>query len=274
MLSPIAGVQEAIEAMSDNGGAPPCDPVNQKLAAKAVKEFEDKVRRRVHRLTASRTGARIPYNRVHLDTRSCDTYQRLMCVVMQAAIEYDPTAGMSWEGWITWRLFHTDADSSFFESPLTVPYTTAMDYLSAKKSSTDVEAQRDYWEGLGRDPLDFDTISASLVEDPEPQSSTPGPFAGENPPSDNQAAHVACSDPMPDLQAEARLFLTNDLTELEAMVWKYHARYGYTFKRIGEDLLPAHLFDNSGNAEHKVRRIYLKAQAKAQDFLNTDGSEL
>ena len=77
-----------------------------------------------------------------------------------------------------------------------------------------------------------------------------------------------------DLQAEARLFLTNDLTELEAMVWKYHARYGYTFKRIGEDLLPAHLFDNSGNAEHKVRRIYLKAQAKAQDFLNTDGSEL
>ena len=61
------------------------------------------------------------------------------------------------------------------------------------------------------------------------------------------------------------------------MVLLYHDRDGYTFIKIGRDLLPADLFDNSGSdvaVKHRVRRIYLRAKGKAEDFRNTDGSNL
>ena len=61
------------------------------------------------------------------------------------------------------------------------------------------------------------------------------------------------------------------------MVLLYHDRDGYTFVKIGRDLLPTHLFDNSGDdlaIKHRVRRIYLKAKAKAEDFRTIDGSAL
>ena len=261
---------------SEYEGAPECDPQKKQKVAKAVEEFEDRVRHRVQRLTAARTGARIPFNRVHLDPRSCDTYQRLMLVVIKAAMEHDPAAGMEFEPWITWRLFHTDADASFFEGPLTVPYATAMDYLSAKNSSEDPEEQRDHWEDLGRDPLDFDTIRSSLeVQNWSPP--TQGRFKGDDSASENELADtnvVPSPEPGPDAYTEAQLFLTNDLTEVEALAWKYHEMFGYTFEKIGRDLLPAHLFDNSGTVKHRVRRIWLRAKAKAEDFRNTDGSDL
>jgi len=47
--------------------------------------------------------------------------------------------------------------------------------------------------------------------------------------------------------------------------------------KIGRDLLPTRLFDNSGSDEavkHRVRRIYLRATAKANAFRNIDGSSL
>jgi DNA-directed RNA polymerase specialized sigma24 family protein len=65
-----------------------------------------------------------------------------------------------------------------------------------------------------------------------------------------------------------------DLTEVEQMVLLYHDLHGFTFEKIGQDLLPAHLFDRSGNVKHKVRRIYRKAKAKAQDFRTIDGDAL
>ena len=70
------------------------------------------------------------------------------------------------------------------------------------------------------------------------------------------------------------MFLTRDLTEVEQMVLLFHDRDGYTFKEIGRDMLPDHLFDHSGNYEHKARRIYLKARAKAQDFRKLDESSI
>ena len=77
--------------------------------------------------------------------------------------------------------------------------------------------------------------------------------------------------------AEARLFLLLELDEIEERVLLLHNRDKYGFLKIGRDLLPADLFDNSGSDEavkHRVRRIYLKATAKANNFRNVDGSNL
>jgi hypothetical protein len=256
--------------MSTEDGAPPCDP--QKRAAEAVEKFESKVRRRAQRLTASKTGTSVPFDKVHSDPKSCDTFQRLMEVILRAVRDHDPERGMSWEAFIDFRLAHTDADASFFEGPLTVPYGAAMDYLGAKNSSHDQDEQRADWEARGRDPLDWDTISHSQSFD---QPTLPGDwtaFLGEER-HDEPAEMVACAQPGTDALAEGRLFVTQDLTEVEEMVWRYHHR-GFGFEKIGRDYLPDHLFDRSGNVEHKVRRIYLKAEAKAQAFRKIDGSAL
>ena len=263
--------QTASNMKSTEGGAPECDPEHK--AAKAVEKYDPKVRRRAHRITLSRTGASVPFDKVHQDQKSCDLFQRLMVVVIKAAQEHDPARGMSLEAFIDFRLAHTDADASFFEGPLTVPYGAAMDYLSAKNSSHDQDEQRADWKARGHDPLDWDTINQSQSFD---QPTLPGDwtaFLGEER-HDEPAEMVACARPGTDALAEARLFLTKDLTEVEQMVVEYHDLHGYTFEKIGRDYLPDHLFDRSGDVKHKVRRIYLKAMAKAKDFRTIDGAAL
>lgn len=277
-VGPVAERTPAVSEnrMSTEGGSPECDPQKQALRAKvkkAVEKYESKLRRRTHRLTLSRTGKSVPFDKVHLDSKSCDTFQRLMVVVCKAAQDHEPGRGMSLEAFIDFRLAHTDSDASFFEGPLTVPYGAAMDYLGAKNASHEPEDQRAAWVSRGRDPLDWDTINQSQSFD---QPTLPGDWAaflGEER-HDEAADLIPCHRESTDTLAEAQLFLTQDLTEVEQMVLLYHDRDGYTFAKIGQDLLPADLFDNSGNAEHKARRIFLKAKAKAQDFRNTDGSDL
>ena len=262
---------------SREDGAPECDPTESEVrkakAARAVEAFEAKARRRAHRLTVSRTGKSVPFDKVHSDPRSCDTFQRLIVVILKAAQDHDPERGMSLEAFVDFRLAHTDSDASFFEGPLTVPYGVAMDFLSAKKSSHELEDQKADWVARGRDPVDWDTINHSQSFD---QPTLPGDwtaFLGEER-HDEPAEMVPCAQPDTESLAEARLFTTLDLTEVEQMVLKYHDLHGYTYEKIGQDLLPADLFDNSGNVKHKVRRIYLKAKAKAQDFRTIDGDAL
>ena len=265
--------------MTTEGGAPECDPqdkARKAKAAKAVEKYGPKVRRRAHRLTLSRTGKSIPFDKVHEDPKSCDTFQRLMVVVIKAAQEHDPDRGVSEEAFIDFRLAHTDSDASFFEGPLTVPYGAAMDYLGAKNSSHEPEEQKDDWVARGRDPIDWDTINHSQSFD---QPTLPGDwtaFLGEER-HDEPAEVIPCAQPDTEAYAEARLFITQDLTEVEQKVLLYHDLHGFTFLKIGRDLLPAHLFDRSGSdvaIKHRVRRIYLKAIEKAQDFRNTEGSDL
>ena len=256
---------------STEGGPSECDP--QETAATAVVKYDRKVRRRSQRLTLSRTGTSVPLDKIHEDPRSCDTFQRLMVVVIKAAQEHDPNRGMSLEAFIGFRLAHTDADASFFEGPLTIPYGAAMDYLGAKNSSPEPEGQQADWVSRGRDPLDWVTIDKSRSFG---QPTLPGDwtaYLGEERTEEPSEA-IPSTHPGPDSLAEARRFITQDLSEVEQKVLLYHDRDGYTFAKIGQDLLPADLFDSSGNAEHKARRIYLKARAKAENFLNTDGSEL
>ena len=236
-----------------------------------IEKFEAKVRRRAQRLTAARTHRTIPLNKIHEDPLSCDAYQRLMEVILRAARDWKPDGGMTMEAWIGFRLAHTDADSSFFEGPLTVPYGAAHDYIAAAGSSWDVNEQRADWESRGRDPLDFDTIASGQSFD---QPTLPGDWSIFHDDTELDHDEAPCARPSTEALAEARLFLTNDLTEVEQMVWLYHDLHGYTFEKIGRDLLPAHLFDSSGDVKHKVRRIYLKAKAKAEDFRNIDGSAL
>jgi len=265
--------------MSTEGGAPGCDPheaAKKAKAAKAVEKYEGKVRARAYRLTLSRTGRSVPIDQVHSDPKSCDTFQRLMVVVVTAAQEHDPERGMSLEAFIDFRLAHTDSDASFFESPLTIPYGAAMDYLGARNSSHEPEDQKADWVARGRDPVDWDTISHSQSFD---EPTLPGDwtaFLGEER-HDEPAEVIPCSQPGTDSLAEARLFLLQDLDEVEEMVLLLHNRHKYGFLKIGRDLLPARLFDNSGSDEavkHRVRRIYLRATAKANAFRNIDGSSL
>lgn len=263
--------------MSTEDGAPECDP--RKRVERLVVKFEAKVRRRAQRLTAARTGGLGPrLDLVHSDPLSCDTYQRLMEVLLRAIRDWKPDGGMALEAFIDFRVAHTDSDSSFFDGPLTVPYGVAMDFLSSRGSSHCEDEQRANWEARGRDPLDFDMLA--LRHYSLDQQRLPGDWdqyheAIDHP--DDLHDIVACARPDTSTLAEARLFLTQDLTEVEQMVLLYHDRDGYTFTKIGRDLLPADLFDNSGNdlaIKHRVRRIYLKAKGKAEDFRNTDGSNV
>lgn len=242
-------------------------------AAEAVRAFMHQVRRRAQRLTLARTGTVVPLDEVHCDKKSCDTYQRLMEVILRAARDWKSDGGMSLEAWIGFRLAHTDSDASFFEGPLTVPYGAAMDYLGSVGSTHDLDEQRNNWKERGRDPLDFDTINHSQSFE---QPTLPGDwsaFLGEERAEDTAEA-IPSSQPGTDAMAEVRLFLTQDLVEVEQMVLLFHDRDGYTFAKIGQDLLPDHLFDRSGNVEHKARRIYLRARAKAQRFRDIDGTAL
>ena len=271
---PLNAVPLTVSNMrSIQDGEPPCDP--QKQAAEAVEKFEAKVRRRAQRLTASKTGTAVPLDRVHSDPKSCDTFQRLMEVILRAVRDHDPEREMSLEAFIDFRLAHTDADSSFFDGPLTVPYGAAMDYLAAVRSSLDEDEQRADWEARGRDPVDFDTIYGSQSFD---QPRLPGDwsaFLGEErtvePAEVIPSTHVGPED-----HAQLRLFLSEELDEVEQRVFWYH-HAGFTFTKIGRDMLPADLFDNSGSDEailHRVRRIYLKALAKAEAFRKIDGAAL
>ena len=263
--------------MSKEDGAPECDP--RKRVEKLVEKFEAKVRRRAQRLTMARSNHRVSLALVHSDPLSCDTYQRLMVVLCLAIRDWKPDGGMALEAFIDFRIAHTDSDASFFDGPLTVPYGVAMDFLSSRGSSHCEEEQRANWEARGRDPLDFDLLArrhSSLDQQRLPgENWTQFDEATDHP--DDMHEMVACTRPDTATLAEAQLFLTQDLTEVERMVLLYHDRDGYTFTKIGRDLLPADLFDNSGNdiaVKHRVRRIYLKAKGKAEDFRNTDGSNL
>ena len=265
--------------MSTEGGTPPCDPhekARRAKAAKAVEKFGAKVRARTHRLIRSRTGRSIPLDTVHEDPRSCDTFQRLMVVVVKAAQDHDPERGMSLEAFIDFRLAHTDADASFFDCSYTVPYGAAMDYLGARNSSHKPEDQKANWVARGRDPVDWDTISHSQSFDHQKLPGDWTAFLGEER-HDEPAEVIPCTQPGTDAVAEARLFLLLELDEIEERVLLLHNRDKYGFLKIGRDLLPADLFDNSGSDEavkHRVRRIYLKATAKANNFRNVDGSDL
>ena len=257
-------------------GEPPCDP--QKQAAEAVEKFEAKVRRRAQRLTASKTGTSVPLDRVHSDPKSCDTFQRLMEVILRAVRDHDPEREMSLEAFIDFRLAHTDADSSFFDGPLTVPYGAAMDYLAAVRSSLDEDEQKAAWVARGRDPVDFDTIYGSQSFE---QPTLPGDWTayllGEER-TDEPAALIPSTHVGPDDHAQLRLFLTEELDEVEQRVVMYrHAGFGNYY--IGTVLLPVHLFDRSDDdsvsrIESAISRIHSRAMAKAEAFRKIDGSAL
>ena len=214
--TPVSETQE----MPTEGRTPPCDPhekARRAKAAKAVETFGAKVRARTPRLIRSRTGRSIPLDTVHEDPRSCDTFQRLMVVVVKAAQDHDPERGMSLEAFIDFRLAHTDSDSSFFEGPLTIPYGAAMDYLGARNSSHEPEDQKANWVARGRDPVDWDTISHRQSFDHQKLPGDWTAFLGEER-HDEPAEMVPCAQPDTEAYAEARLFITLDLTEVEQMV--------------------------------------------------------
>ena len=250
---------------STEGGAQRWDPLTTYL------KFEARIRRMAARRMRAR-GIVVPVDQVdkHPDTQ--DAFQRAVEVVLRALRDWLPDKGMDLEKWIEFRLRNTEPDKTWFDGPLSYPRGVISDYLAAVASSINVLEQRAEWAARGRDPVDFDLID---VNQGFHQPRLADDWSGDE--DDQDVIAIPDGTHSVEDQALGRVFLTKDLTEVERMVVLYHDIHDYTFEKIGRDLLPAHLFDNSGSDEavmHKARRIYVKAKAKAQSFNNIDGSAL
>ena len=204
-----------------------------------------------------------PYDKAGVPTY--DLYGSAWLRAWQAYLRYDATRdnATSVEAFIGWHIFGRLADD-FFDAPIFVPKGTALAYLDAVDSSLDANEQRQAWLDAGRKGTDFDHITSLLYE----VFRTPGDEQrhDQRPASDAERGD-SLSDPVappPDFEVEQRLFVTDDLNELERWVWRLRQE-GWSNAEVAERI-PVDLLGDVADPANKVSKTYSIAKAKAQRF--------
>ena len=179
---------------------------------------------------------------------------------------------MAVEAFIDARIYGGDS-KDFYDHPLSMGKRTVLDYLAALRCSGDTGDQRVAFEAMGHHPLDFDTISRCATDH---YGTTQLPDDFDDSDEEDQPVPLGSADfttPTVEDTVQMRLFLTEDLNEVEQWVWwlKYA---GYTNAEVADrvpwDVLLASDYAadylRTGDVAVKVSRIHSRAAAKAEKF--------
>ena len=223
-----------------------------------------------------RTGLGVRKDRVHEDHEvggiwhDCsDDYMRAYEAGLHAEKDWDGDrpGGMSLHSFILWKMWKAGNDTSWFRAGVTMPKAVIYAYLAAALCDDDLNAQRIAWIDMGYDGHLFDRIHGFIKWE---QTTIPGDFDvrdddGDVTRQDRPAEGGKVVDP--EFEGQLRLFETEDLTEVERLVWTLR-QWGYTNAEV-DDMIPAELLPKDASPKwraEKVSIIYSEAKRKAQTF--------
>lgn len=223
-----------------------------------------------------RTGFTVSRDRVHEDhdaghiRHDCsDDYMRAIEAGLHAENDWNPArpGGMSLLAFMLWRMWRAGNDTSWFRAGTTMPKNIVFAYLAAALSEDDLNAQRHAWLDMGYDGHLFDQVHGIVnwIQPTIPGTGDPG--EGDEELQDGPALGRDVVDP--EFEGQLRLFETEDLTDVEYLVYKYH-QWGYTNAEI-DDVIPDALLPKApapSTREQKVSRIHAKALRKRARFFN------
>ena len=225
-----------------------------------------------------RTGYTVPKNRVHEDYEAggirhdcADDYMRAYEAGLHAEKDWDGDlpGGMSLQAFILWRMFRAGNDTSWFKAGVTMPKAIIYAYLAAAIAGEDRKAQRIAWLDMGYDGHLFDRIHGFVHWE---ESTIPGVAddwdGEESDPTEAPADGPNVVDP--EFEGQLRLFETEDLTEVEQLVYKFGEVWGYTNAEI-DDMIPDALLPKApspSTREQNVSKIRAEALRKRARFFN------
>ena len=147
-------------------------------------------------------------------------------------------------------------------------------FLAAALSNDDLNAQRIAWIDMGYDGHLFDQVHGIInwVQPTIPGTGDPGD--GDEDFQDGPAVGRDVVDP--EFEGQLRLFETEDLTEVERLIYKYGEVWGFTNAEI-DDMIPDSLLPKApspSTREQNVSKIRAEALRKRAKFFNyTDESD-
>ncbi len=251
------------------------DRAARRITERITDHITKSAKRLARRYGARRTQVWVDLDKVPEDPITADAYQRACERGVKAWRTHDPghEAAMALEAYIDARIFGGDG-KDFYDHPLSMGKRTVLDFLAALRSSDDTKKQRSAFEEMGHHPLEFDTILRSAQDH---YGTLPHPDHAYDTDPDDEAAEASgpidTRTPAVEDAVQLRLFITEDLTEVEQWVW--WLRYaGFTNAEVADrvpwDVLVASDYSadylQTGDVAVKVSRIHSKAVAKAQDF--------
>ena len=224
-----------------------------------------------------RTGFTVSPDRVHADhdlgpdRHDCaDDYMRSIEAGLLAQKEWDcdRKGGMSLQSFILWRMFKGGNDTSWFRAGTTMPKAVIYAFLAAALSNDDLNAQRIAWIDMGYDGHLFDQVHGIInwVQPTIPGTGDPGD--GDEDFQDGPAVGRDVVDP--EFEGQLRLFETEDLTEVERLIYKYGEVWGFTNAEI-DDMIPDSLLPKApapSTREQNVSIIHAEALRKRAKFFN------
>ena len=243
--------------------------------------IDEKARNIARRNYRSRTGLGVRKDRVHEDHEvggiwhACsDDYMRAYEAGLHAQKDHDPDrpGGMSLHAFILGKMWKAGNDTSSFRAGTTMPKSIIYAYLAAALADDDVNAQRIAWLDMGYDGHLFDQVHGIINW---VQPNIPGTVVdGE---SIEQEAPAEGSEVVdPEFEGQLRLFETEDLTEVERLIYKYGEVWGFTNAEI-DDMIPDSLLPKApspSTREQNVSKIRAEALRKRAKFFNyTDESD-
>jgi hypothetical protein len=239
--------------------------------------MDDKARNIACHNYRKRTGLMLSKARVHEDHEAggwrhdcSDDYMRAMVAGLEAEKDWDGDrpGGMSLQAFILWRMFRAGNDTSWFRAGVTMPKAIIYAYLATAELNNDTEARRLAWLDMGYDGHLFDRIHGFVNWK---QSTIPGvadDWDGEE--SDpTEAPDDGPNVVDPEFEGQLRLFETEDLTDVELLVYKFRQQ-GYTNAEI-DDMIPDALLPKApapSTREQKVSQIHAEALRKRARFFN------
>ena len=231
-----------------------------------------------------RTGLGVSTDLVHEDHEAggirhdcADDYMRAIEAGLHAEKDWDSDrpGGMSLHAFMLWKMWKAGNDTSWFRAGTTMPKSVIYAYLAAALSDDDRNAQRIAWIDMGYDGHLFDQVHGITHWE---QTSIPGDFDvrdddGNVTRQDRPAEGGKVVDP--EFEGQLRLFETEDLTEVEQLVYRYR-QWGYTNAEI-DDMIPDSLLPKApapSTREQNVSIIHAEALRKRARFFNyTDESD-
>ena len=237
--------------------------------------IDDKARNIAVHNYRKRTGHTVSKDRVHEDhdlgdvrMECSDDYMRAYEAGLHAEKDHDPDrpGGMSLHSFVLWRMWRAGNDTTWFRAGVTMPKAIIYAYLATAELDNDPNARRLAWLDMGHDGHQFDRIHGFVNWI---QPTIPGvadDWDGDEPsPEDAPADGGKVVDP--EFEGQLRLFESEDLTEVERIVWTLR-QWGYTNAEV-DDMISADLLPKDASPKwraEKVSIIYSEAKRKAQTF--------
>ena len=224
-----------------------------------------------------RTGWTVRRDNVHIDHEAgglwhecSDDYGRAWEAGLLAFKKWDPDrpGGMGVDSFLLWRMYRAGNDTSWWRGGAPLPKSVIYPYLATAELDDDPNARRLAWIEMGYTGALFDQVHG-ITNWVEPTIPGVADYFDGGEPVVQEAPAQGGNVVDPEFEGQLRLFETEDLTEVERLVYQFRS-WGYTNAqtddRISPDLLPKDA-SPKWRAE-KVSMIYSEALRKRARFFN------